>query len=350
MFQLLPTLAVLIQTSVAGCGTMAERPLFECDTPLAIELTLPMRTLMRNAKRHPVLDGTLRFADSRGQDVILDVKVTTRGHDRLQNCNFPPLSLTVDPQQARDTTFAGQKKLKIVTQCKRGAKYLDFLRQEFGIYKAFNALSEFSFRVRMLSITFLDSAGKRREDVQVAFFIESVPEVGQRLGLRTVKQNQIGVWQLDAKHANVYEVFQFMIANTDWSMFKGPGEEDCCHNGKVFGAQGTDTDWLLLPYDFDRAGLIDAPYAEPDARLPIRSVRQRLFRGHCHYLGHLERTIQLFNDRRDAIESAINTGGVTEKTISKQTDYIAEFYTIINDPEKLQRQIVASCRGGKSET
>jgi len=303
MFQLLPTLAVLIQTSVADCGTMAERPLFECDTPLAMELTLPMKTLLRGAKRHPVLDGKLRFADSRGQDVILDVIVTTRGHDRLQNCNFPPLSLTVDPQQARGTTFAGQKKLKIVTQCKQGAKYLDFLRQEFGIYKAFNALSEFSFRVRMLSITFLDSAGKRREDVQVAFFIESVPEVGQRLGLRAIKQNQIGVWQLDAQHANVYEVFQFMIANTDWSMFKGPGEEDCCHNGKVFGAQGTE--FLEVTF-LGVQGVHEGPSDAGGVRTQSR----------CHSPGQLSREpVEVF---QDAAPRPVGIGSVFEDHIHER--------------------------------
>jgi hypothetical protein len=174
---LLPVLAFMLQSATLDCETAGDRPLFECDAPLEFTLEVPMKTLLRRADDRPVLDGKLHYTDQHGKQLEFDVQVTTRGHSRLEICKFPPLSVIFEKKQVKDTVFAGQKKLKIVTQCRSGGSYLDFLRHEYGIYKAYNVVAEPSFRVRMLNITFRDSENKRDDDVQVAFFIESIKEV-----------------------------------------------------------------------------------------------------------------------------------------------------------------------------
>ncbi|MFB3056271.1 MAG: hypothetical protein ACE1ZQ_03795, partial [Ignavibacteriaceae bacterium] len=50
----------------------------------------------------------------------LNIKITTRGHSRLESCNFPPLRLIFDPEKSRSTVFEGQRRVKMVTQCKSG--------------------------------------------------------------------------------------------------------------------------------------------------------------------------------------------------------------------------------------
>ena len=92
--------------------------------------------------------------------------------------------------------FAGQKKLKIVMPCRRGGRYLEYLRQEYGIYKAYEVVAEPAFRVRMLNITFRDSERDDSEE-HVAFFIESINEVADRSGLERVKLNRVDPGQLD---------------------------------------------------------------------------------------------------------------------------------------------------------
>jgi hypothetical protein len=334
-----------MQSAPDTCGNAAVSPLFECDDALKFELELPMKTLLGKASQKPKLAGVLRVADRTGQIISLDIEVTTRGRHRLDTCSFPPLSLRLEPEQVTETVFAGQKKLKIVMQCKRDKRYFQYLMQEYGIYKAFNQLTDISFRVRMLEITFRDSSGKLPDNVQVAFFIESLDEVARRNGLESIKQNRINPSQINSLHANVYEVFQFLIGNTDWSMHNGPPDEPCCHNGKVLMKPGHYSDFFVLPYDFDQAGLIDAPYAAPDGRLGIRTVRQRLYRGFCQRLDSLEATVALFNDKRELIEAAFAIGGLAEKTLAKQDTYVASFYEIINDPRKRERQITRKCLG-----
>ena len=345
MALLLPVLVVLLQSAAPDCSLTAERPLFECDATLEFTLELPMKTLLRRADDRPDLDGKLHYTDQYGNQLVFDVQVTTRGHSRLEICSFPPLSVSFKKKQIKDTIFAGQKKLKIVTQCRSGNSYLDFLRQEYGIYKAYNVVADPSFRVRMLNITFRDLQNKRKDDVQVAFFIESIKEVATRLQMEAVKLNKIPPQHLDAANSSIYELFQFLIANTDWSKTKGPGEDDCCHNGKVLRVPDTDTGWVVLPYDFDQAGLINVPYAVPHERLPIRHVTQRLFRGRCEFIDHMDATIELFNREREAIEAALASGGISEKSQADQAKYVARFYEIVDDPKLRQRYIGERCLG-----
>lgn len=347
MSLLLPVLVVLLQSAAPDCDVDAKRPLFECDAPLEFTLEVPMKTLLRRADDRPVLDGKLHYTDLKGIQHEFDVQVTTRGHSRLEICKFPPLSVIFEKKQVKGTIFARQKKLKIVTQCRSGASYIDYLRQEYGIYRAYNVVAEPSFRVRMLNVTFRDSQGKLKDGVQAAFFIESIKEVAERLDMETVKLNKIPPVHLDAANSSIYELFQFLIANTDWSKSKGPGEEDCCHNGKVLRVPDSEFGWVVLPYDFDQAGLINVPYARPHERLPIRRVTQRLFRGRCEYLGYLDATIELFNREREAIETALASGGVSEKRQRNHAKYVAKFYEIINDPELRQRHMEDRCRGSR---
>jgi curved DNA-binding protein CbpA len=70
-----------------------------------------------------------------------------------------------------------------------------------------------------------------------------------------------------------------------------------------------------------------------------------LFRGRCANFDHLENTIELFNDRRADIEAALASGGITGKTHEKQTDYVAKFYEIVNDPKQRKKYIEDRCRG-----
>ncbi len=346
MLALLPLFVLLLQTSSPGCDVRSERPLFDCDERLAVTIELPMKTLLREAEDRPLLDGRLVYEAADGEQVALDVRVMSRGHSRLVICSFPPLSISFHPSQVEGTVFAGQTKLKIVTQCKRGSRYLDYLKLEYGIYRAFNQVSDIAFRVRLLEITFRDSERANRERREFAFVIESVDEIEVRSNLEAVKEKRASPGQLDKRYAAIYELFQFMIGNTDWSMLKGPGDENCCHNGKLLRPPGAEQGWIVVPYDFDQAGVISTPYALPHEELPIRSVRQRLYRGRCAHLATLEEDIALFNERRDAIEAALASGGLSQRAERKQATFIAGFYEVVNNPAERTRHIVGRCRGG----
>jgi hypothetical protein len=319
-------------------------PLFEDQSKLDVVIELPMTTIVNDAEDRPEVLGVLRYTDA-GTEVALDIMMSTRGHSRLEICRFPPLSMNLKKKQVVGTLFEGQNKLKIVTRCKQGKTYERYQIQEFGIYRGFNVLTDYSIRARVLSVTFKDSEGKRKDEVQPAFFLESDDEVAERLSMEPIKSPTIDPAQLDSKHAIVFELYQYLIANTDWSLLKGPGTEPCCHNGKVIITPGTTNGWIVLPYDFDQAGLINTRYATPADGLGIRSVRQRLFRGRCLNLKHLDESIAKFNEMRPQIEAALNPPEIDRRRRKNALKYIDDFYEIVNDPKKRKNKIEDNCLG-----
>jgi hypothetical protein len=163
--------------------------------------------------------------------------------------------------------------------------------------------------------------------------------------MEPIKSPTIDPAQLDSKHASVFELYQYLIANTDWSTLRAPGSEPCCHNGKVIITPGTTDGWIVLPYDFDQAGLINTRYSMPAEGLGIRSVKQRLFRGRCMNLKHLDESIAKFNESRPQIEEALNPPAIDKRSRKKALKYIDDFYEIINDPKKRKKQIEDDCLG-----
>ena len=338
-------LAAIVCLVLSPLAAAEGLPLFASQDTLHLTLELPMHTLLRQRDDKPVLDGVLRYSDENGQEVTLEMSMTTRGKSRLAYCTFPPLTLNLKRKQVDGTLFDGQNKLKIVTHCKTGSQHLRYLHQEYGIYRAFNVVSDYSYRVRLLRITYSDTDGKRDDEVRDAFFIESHNEAASRHGMERVRVPQVQAAQLDAEQAAIYTVFQYLISNTDWSMLKGPGEEGCCHNGKVIITPGTQDGWIVLPYDFDQAGLINTKYSSPADALGLKSVRQRLYRGRCIHNDQLPETIELFNRKRADIEAAIIPEGLNKGTRRSSLRYIDDFYKSINNPKQLQRKVLDACLG-----
>jgi len=320
-------------------------PRFESNDKLELVLDVPMRTLLRRAKKKPVLAGQLQYLDSDGNDVTIDLTITSRGKSRLELCAFPPLSVTLDEEQTASTLFTGQRKLKIVTPCRDGLKNKRYFDQEYGIYRAYNLLSDHSFRVRMLEITFRDSEQRSRDKIVSGFFIESDREVAERLDMTTIETKTIRATQFNIAETNKYEVFQYMIGNTDWAILKGPGTENCCHNGKVIGPAGDDENWVVLPYDFDQSGIINTEYALPAIAFGIRNVRQRLYRGRCRHNEQLAETFALVNGKRSEIEAALTPQELSKQAKKRALKYLNGFFDNINDPKKLQKEILDKCRG-----
>lgn len=335
--------------SVITSGAIAaDNPLFQSDETLSVVIELPVRDVMRHAERRPTVPGLLRFTDAAGAEVVLDVKLTTRGNSRLEQCAYPPLKLDLKRSQVASTIFAGQNKLKIVTQCRKSSTHLRYLDQEYTLYRAYNLLSDYSFRVRMLDVTFRDSAGRRRDEVHPGFFIESDGEAATRLGMTPVEVDEVDIPRLDSDQLSIFTLFQFMIGNTDWSVRRGPATEYCCHNGKVVGPPESDSGWVVLAYDFDQAGLINTSYALPSERLPIRSVRQRLYRGFCSTNAQLESTIELFNQERASIEELFINSATGAKGNKAALAYLRSFFEIVNDPGERQKHLLDHCRGPRT--
>ncbi|HSD68641.1 MAG TPA: hypothetical protein VLB07_03760 [Woeseiaceae bacterium] len=335
---------VLLLTFPAICAADETR-LFAVDTPLDLVFEFPTGEIISNADDRPVVEGSVHYTDENGAPVRVGLTMTTRGKSRLEYCHFPPLSANFKGQDKDGTLFEGQKKIKIVTQCRSGALYQRYLLQEFGIYRAFNVLTEQSFRVRLINATYRDSLGKKKDIIASAFFLESDNELADRLGMQKHDISIINPRQLDSEYASLFALFQYLIGNTDWSTLKGPDEEGCCHNGKVVIPPGAETGWLVIPYDFDQSGIIYTKYSSPADALGLKSVKQRLYRGRCMNMDHLDATVALFNAERAEIQSALLPDELQGRYRETAVRYIDDFYKIVNDPLQREKHIENRCLG-----
>jgi len=320
-------------------------PLFESNNTLSITIVAPMRQMLRHRSSDQKYDAVLSYTDASGVRHELNFKLTTRGHSRLEMCKFPPLRLTFDRDESRSTVFENQHHLKMVTQCESGYRGKNWVSQEFGIYRAYNAITDYSYRVRWLEVTFRDTESKRWKKVQRAFLIEPIDDAATRLQRESIRPPEIRSEQFSLVETTHNLLFQYLIGNTDFAVKRGPAGEGCCHNGRVLAAPGQHTEWVVLPYDFDQAGVINTDYALPYERLPIRRVTTRLYRGFCWQNAVLPQSIALFNEHRDDIIEALLQPGLGKTTRARELRFIERFYDVVNDAEKLRQEILDKCRG-----
>lgn len=319
-------------------------PLFQSPDVLAVRLVGPLDTIMSNRKEDEQFEGKLLYADEAGNSSELDVEIRTRGRFRRQKdvCSFPPLRLNFKKSQTDDTLFDKQDKLKLVTHCKdRSERYEQALLREYLAYRILNQLTDISFRVRLLQITYEDTDTGQPPVVAYGFVVEHKDRLKKRTGLKVLEIAGTDVDALQPRYLNLVSVFHYLIGNTDFSPIAG-AKEACCHNHILFGRDGDLA--YSVPYDFDQAGLVNAPYAEPNSRFKLKSVRQRLYRGRCRNNQLLDETLEEFRQQRRAIlQLPEEQVGLTDSTRQSLGKYLAQFYKIIDSPKSVNRKLVRKC-------
>ncbi len=320
-------------------------PLFEDHAVLTVTLEGPLTTLMRKRPKDEELPFSLTFASDDGSPRTVDVMLRTRGnyrHDR-KTCPFAPVRINFKKGQVKNTVFHKQDKLKLVTHCRtRVPANLNAVQREYLVYRIFNTLTDDSFRVRLLEITWIDTEKDRRSITQFGFVIEHVDDLAKRIERKQLKVPGTTVDQLDPSYTNMASVFQYLIANTDFSPIAAAEGEDCCHNGVLLGKSGE----LIhsVPYDFDMSGFADAPYATPNPRFKLRSVKQRLYRGRCVNNEYLPATFEHFREQRTAIEALIKAHTpLSERERNETLRFVNQFYEKIDNPRDVDRLIISRC-------
>lgn len=331
-------LAVLPGTAFAADAD----PLFQADDLLEVTIEAPFREILDERHGTDYIGATLAYAEADGQQREMDIKIRARGNFRRENCDFPPVWLKFRKSQVRDTVFENQKKLKLVIHCERGERFEQTVLREYLAYRMFNAVTDQSFRVRLLRVTYVNAADGQQRPPRYAFLIEHKKRLGKRIDRKDLDLRRASVGIIDGGQLNLTSVFQYFIGNTDFSPIAGPPGEKCCHNYVLFG-DGDEPIWAI-PYDFDQSGFVDAPYAGPNPRLGIRSVRTRLYRGRCLNNQHLESSLGQFRENKSGIYALIDgQEGLTERVRSRLVDYTDGFFGLIDNPRRVQRSMLDRC-------
>lgn len=332
-------------TSAAEPGEAV--PLFSSEEPIAVTIRAPFGEILEERSKEEDVDGTFTYVDPAQGEVSFVVGIRTRGNFRHKSdtCPFAPLRLDFGKKQTAGTVFDGAKKLKLVTHCRnRSLRHTQSLLREHLAYRILNRLTDYSFRVRLLEINYVDSANGESIDSNYGFLIEHRNQLARRIGLDVNKAEKSEIDELVSSHTNLVSLFQYLIGNTDFSPIRGPEGEMCCHNYVLFGSEPGSM--LSIPYDFDMSGIVDAAYAEPNPRFNLRSVKTRLYRGRCVNNGELEQSVAAFLARREEIYALVTEPDWFAKASRRQTlRYLDEFYDTIGKPSAVQFRIASRCLG-----
>jgi hypothetical protein len=341
----LSIIAWFLTISAAGAQeSAAPDPLFQSNEVLEVRLTAPMETLLTERPFEEELPGKLQYTDAAGQAIELNINVRTRGKFRRDqaNCLFPPLRLNFKKSETKDTLFHKQNKVKLVSHCQVKFDYQQGLLREYVAYRILNVMTDISFRVRLLKITYADSDNKRPDETRYAFIIEHRDRLAKRHGKTVLDVPRINSKYLNHEYMNLISVYHYLIGNTDFSQIRGAEGERCCHNHVLLGNEGEKT-WSV-PYDFDQSGLVDAPYALAAPRFRLRSVRQRLYRGRCYNNEILQQTIAAYQDKREEILATVSEVDMANNRARKDmTDYIEKFYKTLDSERRVNGELIKRC-------
>ena len=340
------TAAILVfgflATSVLADVNGLPDPLFQDNETLHVTITGPLTSLVRERSKDDYSAAMLEYTETDGTTVTFDLDIRARGNFRHKNCEYPPVSLNLKRSQTNGTLFDKQNKLKLVIHCDYSQRYEQVVLREYLAYRILNAVTNMSFRVRLLRVTYVNTEVQGGGQVRYGFLIEHKNRLAERYDLKDLELERTTVAAIQADRLNLTSVFEFLIGNTDFSPIAGPPGSSCCHNYVLFG-NGTDP-LIAVPYDFDQSGFVDAPYAEVNERFRIRSVRQRVYRGRCVNNEHVPASLLRFIDRRDSIYALVNEQeGLDARVRETLVHYIDDFYELIIDPEDVEKRIIKKC-------
>jgi hypothetical protein len=343
--------ALMGACAIGVAPSPAVADVFAEDTPLEVKLSAPFGAVFRDRADPEYQPATFVYRSAAGDEVNVPLRVRVRGKSRAVACSFPPLLLNFKTGDLVGTVLEGEDRLKLVTHCQSSTAYDNHLRLEYLTYRALNLLTPTSLRARLVTMSYVDSARERDLGTRPGILLEDEERFAERKELLIHEAPSVERARYLPEALALVDVFQYFIGNTDWSALEGPDGEACCHNVVPYlvadGTPDDPNDNKMIPvlYDFDASGIVDPPHAAPDERLPIRDVRQRLYRGRCRTPEEMAPVFELFRQKRADITALFTEAqGLDARSAQRTREYIDEFYAVLDDDKRRDDAFFGSCR------
>ena len=315
---------------------IAEKGLFDSDEILTITLKGNVRDLLKDRVSDPkYFPMELIYTKEDSTQLAMPVQVRTRGYFRRmkENCNYPPLMIDFPKEGPHQSSiFKEQKKTKLVVPCKGD----EYVVREWLTYKLYNIVTPQSFRARLVKVILDDASKGKATDPFYGILLEEEKQMAKRNKMIAVEP-KLRPEQTRLEEFLNMAVFQYMIGNTDWSV-------QYLQNIKLI-AQDSVSVPVTVPYDFDHAGIVNAPYARPAEELLMNSIRQRRYRGYCMTdLRAFDTIIAKYNSLREEIYKLYTSCTLIDaKYLKSTTQFLDEFYKAINNPKSWQNDFAYPC-------
>lgn len=314
-------------------------PIFMDSKPIEFTLLGPYGKIKKErvGEAH-YFPGTVSYAGDAGA-VSVPVRLRARGIWRRKNCEIPPILMNFSKDSTKKTEFAKLDRARLTFPCRFNADYEQYVLQEYELYRVQRLLTPYSFDVRLAHVTFIDSQKQDTVGTFWSFLSEQDSVFAERNGATLTTQQGAGAGDLETYQSAFFGVFQYFVANSDYSI-------SALHNVVLVMKNN---EYIPVARDYDFGGAVNARYATPPEVLRIRKVTERIMRGYCAPAEEYEKVFALFRDKKDAIYALYSdplAAALKPNVVKETLKYFDEFYAVINDPKKSQREIVKACLGG----
>jgi hypothetical protein len=289
--------------------------LFGSDDLLEVSLGFDLTGFQRKSDKAGSFDGRIVFHPGQPDSLSMKVSVKHRGEYRYQTCSFPPIQLNFKKPVYAVADTGKIKKIKLVTHCTPGNPSDDYVLREYLVYKLYNVLTDTSFRVRLLRITYNDTGRKRKPMTQYGFFIEPLDVLASRTNNVSIKAENLTQHNLAIIKSRIIEK-------------------------SLMG--------ITIPYDFDLCGIVNADYGTPAPEMGLTSSRDRRFVGICRDRQTIENELKQIREKKEKLYSVINEFTYLDQRSKKDiTTFLDQFFDSLEkqkDLDYLINNFLISCK------
>jgi len=312
---------------------------FETEEPLHLTLEFDITEFRRSRADEEYMDARLLQYINDTCYIPFAVKLRTRGIFRRDHCFLPPFWMNIEDSEIKSPGLEDVEKFKIVTHCMRKDFYQDYLLKEYLAYRIYNIISPYSFRVRLLRITYIDTGRHDKKMEGWAFAIEPKEMLARRLHADVIENENLSMQHMNDTVMDRLCMFNYMIGNTDYSVAG-------LHNIKVLllrepGRNG----YIPVPYDFDFTGIVNTIYAKPAANTNISRVTDRYYTGPCRTDFIYEGVLDDFRANSEAIHYLLqNFEYMDLKEKLEMLRFVEGFFDDIERKDFIEWKLRISCK------
>jgi hypothetical protein len=315
-------------------------PLFSSFEPIEITITADFKSVQRDrdVDSKTLYPGTLAIVTDGAAGPPIPIQLRTRGHVRRSTrvCEFAPLRLEFPKAGVKGTVFAGLDFVRLGTHCQSEGVYQQYTLKEYLANRLLLTLTPRALRARLARVTYADTDAGRKPYTRLGIFFEDADDMAKRVEARELPVPRQVFSAVDQPSLLFMSLFQYMIGNTDYSIFT-------LHNVVMLDdAKGVR---YVAPYDFDYSGLVYAHYAAPAKGLGLASVRDRMYRGPCKTEAEVAQALQPFREKQaELLALPASLPDFDDGHRRNAEKYLNEFFDLVGRPDRLRKVFVTDCK------
>lgn len=262
-----------------------------------------------------------------GAGKTYELQVKSRGKFRRKIAEIPPMKLKVKKKTLAAEGLDTLNEVKLVLPCFLDKRGDDLVVREYLAYRMFEQMTDKSVRARLVDLTLLNTGAGNAAKYQVkAILLEDEEETVARLDGELVDFYGMTSDSLQTEQAALTALFQYMIGNTDWNI---------AEQRNVRFVRTKAGEMLMIPFDFDFAGFVNAPYATPNADTGLKNIKDRYLMSDKLGAPALESAYRTMQASRQVFNRICQSAFVPPADAAKLVEYLDSFFAKPGKNEKV---------------